>query len=598
MMKTSFSSRGGWWVVAQFALMGAVTVSGPTRPGPDASRTGLLAGGILIALGAAVGIAGALALGRHRTAYPTPKPGAALVQHGIYTRLRHPLYTSLMLLGFGWGLIWASATALVLTVLLCLQLRLKAAFEERHLMEVHPAYAEYARRVPRFLPGLRDGGRLPSTVVLSALCSLCLLPVSTAGIDLATAIAEAQRSNPDAMLARHRIGQAEAAVLQADAMLWPTLSLRSSYQHTDNPVGVFGAALNQQSFSPSLNFNRVPDADNLNLGGTITAPLYSGGRIAAGREAARQNQRAGEHVLAAVREQLAFEVTRTFLGIRKTASFVEATEAAVRSFEENLDIARKRLTTGKALKADVLDLEVRLAQAREEQVLARNANQLARRALANLLGRETTGTEPLPQTDIGEIPLVAPAEGIQPLRPELAALRLQQSAAESDLRAARSGHLPRASAFVSAEHNHGWRFNGNGENYTAGIVVNWDLWDGFLTRGRVNEARARTDILVEQQRRLRLAIDLEVQQARLNVTAATERVAVTAKAVDLAMESTQLTRVRFEQGLALSTQLIDAETALTGARVRRAQAEADRLIAIAALRRALGLPQLETDVRP
>jgi hypothetical protein len=55
-----------------------------------------------------------------------------------------------------------------------------------------------------------------------------------------------------------------------------------------------------------------------------------------------------------------------------------------------------------------------------------------------------------------------------------------------------------------------------------------------------------------------------------------------------------VTRARFSQGLALATQLIDAETALTAARVRRAEAEADERIAVAALRKALGLPQIES----
>lgn len=54
-----------------------------------------------------------------------------------------------------------------------------------------------------------------------------------------------------------------------------------------------------------------------------------------------------------------------------------------------------------------------------------------------------------------------------------------------------------------------------------------------------------------------------------------------------------LTRKRFEQGSVLSTQLLDAETALLSARVRRAEAEADQRIAVAALRKALGWPQLE-----
>jgi len=97
---------------------------------------------------------------------------------------------------------------------------------------------------------------------------------------------------------------------------------------------------------------------------------------------------------------------------------------------------------------------------------------------------------------------------------------------------------------------------------------------------------------------MRLAIDLEVQQARLNVQTARSRVEVSSKAVELASESAQLTRYRFEQGLALPTQLIDSETALTAARVRQAQARADHLIAIAAVRKALGLPQLTEYGKP
>ena len=69
---------------------------------------------------------------------------------------------------------------------------------------------------------------------------------------------------------------------------------------------------------------------------------------------------------------------------------------------------------------------------------------------------------------------------------------------------------------------------------------------------------------------------------------------MSSKAVEQAEESAGLTRNRFEQGLALSTQLIDSESALVAARVRRAEAEADRRIAIAALRKALALPQLDS----
>ena len=94
-------------------------------------------------------------------------------------------------------------------------------------------------------------------------------------------------------------------------------------------------------------------------------------------------------------------------------------------------------------------------------------------------------------------------------------------------------------------------------------------------------------------RSARLALDFEVEQARLELKAADERLAVSTKTVEQATESASMTRNRFEQGLALSTQLIDSETALVTVRVRRAEAESDQRIAVAALRKALALPQLD-----
>ncbi len=191
----------------------------------------------------------------------------------------------------------------------------------------------------------------------------------------------------------------------------------------------------------------------------------------------------------------------------------------------------------------------------------------------------------------------APDAGDFSRRAELGASYQHQRAAEAEVRAARGGYLPRVNAFGSADYDYGWKFDGDGTSYTGGVMLQWDLWDGNLTRARVHEAQANWESAQEEERKLRLAIDLEVQQAKLALKDATERLAVTEKAISQAAESVEITRARFEQGLALSTQLIDAETALVAARVRRAEAEADQRIAVAAVRKALGLPQLDANAK-
>jgi len=396
-------------------------------------------------------------------------------------------------------------------------------------------------------------------------------------------------NNPTALLARNRIAAAQAGLEQANAAFWPRLQFQSSYTRTDNPMLVFGSILNQRVYSTSLDFNDVPDIDDLNARGIVTMPLYAGGRNKAAREAAKANTEAARQDDEAVRNALGFEVARAFLTVLKTREFIHAAEATVDSYQTNVVIATKRLEGGTLLKTDVLDLQVRLAQAREDLVRARNANALALRSLRNLLGIEQGDFEVA-----GSAPnLKTPDSGDFSKRAELAAARQRERGAEEQVRGAKSGYLPRISAFGSLDYDYGFKFENGAGSYTAGGLLQWDIWDGNLTRAKVQEALANLDSARQEQRKVRLALDLEIEQARLDLKAANERLVMTQQAVSQAAESASLTRARFEQGAALATQLMDAESALVGARVRRAEAEADQRIAQAALRKAVGLPQLE-----
>ncbi len=410
---------------------------------------------------------------------------------------------------------------------------------------------------------------------------------------LERSLEQALAHNPDARLARNRIAAAQAGLEQANAAFWPRLQFQSSYTRTDNPMMVFGSILNQRAFSQSLNFNDVPDVDDLNARGLVSVPLYAGGRNKAGREAAKANKEAARQDSEAVRNALGYEVARTFHTVLKTREYIRAAQAAVTSYQTNLAIANRRLENGALLKADVLDLQVRLAQAQEDLVRARNANALATRALRNLLGIDDAD---FTVADNAPVPSVPDSSDFSK-RAELTAARERAHAAEEQVRGARSGYLPRLSAFGSLDYDYGWKYENGGGSYTAGGIVQWDAWDGNLTRAKVREARANLDSAREEERKLQLALSLEAEQARLELNAATERLAVTREAVAQAAQSADLTRARFQEGAALATQLMDAETALVSARVRRAEAEADQRIAVAALRKSLGLPQLDHQPR-
>jgi protein-S-isoprenylcysteine O-methyltransferase Ste14 len=148
----TFVGRGGIWVVVQSLLMLAVIGLGVMFPGDWTRIPVIVTGGVLFVIGGYFGIAGVVVLGRNRTPFPQPRAGSELIQHGIYALVRHPLYTSVMLVSLGWALIWQSVAAFAAALTLIPFFYAKAIQEERWLRQTFSGYADYARRVPRFLP--------------------------------------------------------------------------------------------------------------------------------------------------------------------------------------------------------------------------------------------------------------------------------------------------------------------------------------------------------------------------------------------------------------------------------------------------------------
>lgn len=108
-----------------------------------------VAGGLWLAFDAVSRIRGDL------TPYPAPVEGAPLHRGGAYAVVRHPMYSALVLQVFGFGLVFGSTWTSVGAFALGAFFGAKLTHEERLLLERHPDYAEYQRRVPwRLIRGL------------------------------------------------------------------------------------------------------------------------------------------------------------------------------------------------------------------------------------------------------------------------------------------------------------------------------------------------------------------------------------------------------------------------------------------------------------
>jgi protein-S-isoprenylcysteine O-methyltransferase Ste14 len=86
--------------------------------------------------------------------HPVPRAGGRLIQQGPYRWIRHPMYSCVLACGFAAA--WSSASfwAWSAQAALCLVLLIKAALEERWMVQSHPAYGHYRAHSWRLLPGI------------------------------------------------------------------------------------------------------------------------------------------------------------------------------------------------------------------------------------------------------------------------------------------------------------------------------------------------------------------------------------------------------------------------------------------------------------
>ena len=148
-------ARGGGWVAAQVVLIAAIAASALVGLGwPDGwDVVAYAVGGVLIALGLTLLVAGAARLGKALTPFPAPRQAGRLAAHGLYRYARHPMYGGGILIAAGWSIVFGTILGGVLTIVLVLVLELKSRREEAWLVEHYPGYADYRRSTGRrFLP--------------------------------------------------------------------------------------------------------------------------------------------------------------------------------------------------------------------------------------------------------------------------------------------------------------------------------------------------------------------------------------------------------------------------------------------------------------
>ena len=415
-------------------------------------------------------------------------------------------------------------------------------------------------------------------------------PAAPEPLALEQAVATALALNPRIHEAEQNLAAARATVTQARAGRSPTADVQVTRTRISDvaqfPMPVIGP-------SGGLEFKTVSLARKEQTQGTLTViqPLYTGGRIPALIRQSKAGVSGSEEGLARTQQTIVNDVKQAYYGVLVAADFVRVADDALASAREHLRVAQARYDAGVAPRFDVLRAETRVADGEQSLIQARNGLDLARAALNNAMGvpqdRGFELTTPFVQPPVAAGALSELIAQAEQSRPELGQIQAQIGASGAAADVARSDKYPTLGlAWVSNRVLDATAFQVS--NWTLSLAARMTVFNGKQTSAAVSRARHEQESARALLEQVRQGVALQVRQAYLALNSASERITAAAKGVEQAQEALRIANVRYQAGVSISVEVIDAEVALATARNQYAQAVYDYSVALAALEYAVG----------
>lgn len=388
-------------------------------------------------------------------------------------------------------------------------------------------------------------------------------------LTLSEAVQIALEKNPLRKAAIADTRAARAGVREARAAFYPRLMFSEAAIRGNDPVFVFGTKLRQQRFGTGdFALNQLNTPTPL---GDFTSRLSGQWRIFDSFQNSRSVKRA-RHLngasasqLERTDQELIARVVQAYYGVLLAAKRVTVADEALKTSQAIEEHSRRRVESGLAVEADLLSAKVLTASRQQELIRARNDLSFAGVKLAIALGVSADDVfEPadvLVERTLAEPSIADLERGALDRRPDLRRVRSEQSAQQQSVSIAKSAFGPRLEAFGSWQtdsHSLGW--NG-GNNWTAGLELQFDLFSGGAKLAQLQREKATAERVAALRAAFENNIRLEVRGAYYDYDAARQQVAVAKAATSHATESLRILQNRYNAGLATVTDLLRVEEA-------------------------------------
>jgi len=367
----------------------------------------------------------------------------------------------------------------------------------------------------------------------------------------------------EALAANERVGEARAALL-------PQVYSAAEYlRSTDNPIGNttylnpgflprITGTLHGGSASPSQTFSSV----NNYLGGVaVQQYVFDFGRVRGLIEQRDEEAHVAWFQAQATELDLVFEAAQRYFALLAAGQKVKVYQKAIEQRSEQFHAAQVKASANLTPQIDVVTAQAALARAQTDLLEASDERDIARVALNNTMAIDRNA----PDYELADVLTYQPVSGslesffasAVASRPDLHALEAAARAAGAQIKQARSDYFPSVGATA------GYSAMGTGlpaaNNFNAGIVVTWPIFNGFATEHQVEEAKATQNAIRYSIEDLEQRVWLDVKSAYLELQTSVERIHQAEATLAASSGQLELADKRYNAGLGNIIELTDAE---------------------------------------
>jgi outer membrane protein TolC len=307
--------------------------------------------------------------------------------------------------------------------------------------------------------------------------------------------------------------------------------------------------------------------------------------------AAKHNFAAAQLTAQDARELVVLTVGNAYLLVIADQTRIESVEAQVATAKISLDQAVANHQAGTAPLLDELRARVDYQSLEQQLIVAKNALEKDKLALARAIGlplaQSFTLADKAPYAAFDQLDVEAAIRQARLARKDLAAKAEQNRASEEQRKAATDDRLPTlridadyGDIGVNVRHSHGT------VDSTATLSV--PLFNEFAFRGEAQVAQAQLDVLKAQLSDMNAQVDADVRDALLDIASSQQQVAVAHSSVELANEALSEAQQRYANGVSDNLAVTQAEQSVAQANDQYVTSLYRHNIAKLSLARALG----------